>query len=875
MELKNPADENATVRKAYDQLQTYKAYIPSLFNYNTLLIASDGYEARAGSLTAGFSRFMAWKSIDGKREESRLINQLEILIKGLLNKRTVLDLIRHFTVFEKTKKEDPKTGLSTVATEKKIAGYHQYFAVNKAIESTRMAASVRGDRRCGVVWHTQGSGKSLSMVFYTGKLVLKLDNPTIVVITDRNDLDDQLFDTFAGCHQLLRQAPVQAQDREDLKKLLRVASGGIVFTTVQKFFPDEKGMEYPLLSERRNIVVIADEAHRSQYDFIDGFARHTRDALPYASFIGFTGTPIERDDRSTRSVFGDEIDIYDIEQAIADGATVRIYYESRLVHVGLDEEEREFLDDKVDKVMDVIEPWGRDRLKTKWARLEAIVGNENRIRKVATDLVNHFEQRLEVYDGKAMIVCMSRRICVDLYDEIIKLRPEWHHDDDDKGTIKIVMTGSSADPLAWQQHIRNKERRKAIGERLKDPDDPLKLVIVRDMWLTGFDAPCLHTMYVDKPMRDHNLMQAIARVNRVFRDKPGGLIVDYIGFAPDLKKALAVYTESGGTGKPTLDKAEAVAAMLEKYEIVTQILHGFDYNNYFRASTAEKLSIVLATEEFILGLPDGKERFVKNVILLSQAFALSVPDPKALAIKDEVGFFQAAKARLQKFERDGDGKTEEEVETAIKQILSKAVVTEKVIDIFDAAGIQKPEISILSDEFMAEIRGMKHKNLALELLKKILNDEIKIRARKNLIQSRTFLEGLENAIRRYQNNIISTAEVIEELIKIAKGIKEADRRGEKLNLSEDELAFYDTLEVNDSAVKILGDETLMTIARELADRVRKNTTIDWTIKENVRARLRVMVKRTLRKYGYPPDKQRKATETVIQQAEMLAGERGS
>jgi type I restriction enzyme R subunit len=665
---------------------------------------------------------------------------------------------------------------------------------------------------------------------------------------------------------------VQAQDREDLKKLLRVASGGIVFTTVQKFFPDEKGGEYPLLSERRNIVVIADEAHRSQYDFIDGFARHMRDALPNASFIGFTGTPIEREDRSTRSVFGDEIDIYDIEQAIADGATVRIYYESRLVQVGLKAEEREFLDDEVDKVMDVIEPWGKERLKTKWARLEAIVGNENRIRKVAADLVNHFEQRLEVYDGKAMIVCMSRRICVDLYNEIIKLRPQWHHDDDDKGTIKIVMTGSSADPLDWQQHIRNKERRKAIGERLKDPDDPLKLVIVRDMWLTGFDAPCLHTMYVDKPMRDHNLMQAIARVNRVFRDKTGGLIVDYIGFAPDLKKALAVYTESGGTGRPTLDKAEAVAAMMEKYEIVTQILHGFDYKKYFRASTAEKMSIVLAAEEFILGLPDGKERFVKNVILLSQAFALSVPDPKALKIKDEVGFFQAVKARLQKFEREGVGKTEEEVETAIKQILSKAVVTDKVIDIFDAAGIQKPEISILSDEFMAEIRGMKHKNLALELLKKILNDEIKIRARKNLIQSRTFLEMLENAIRRYQNNIISTAEVIEELIKIAKRIKEADRRGEKLNLSEDELAFYDALEVNDSAVKILGDETLMTIARELADQVRRNTTIDWTIKENVRARLRVMVKRTLRKYGYPPDKQRQATDTVIQQAEMMAGE---
>ena len=873
LELKNPADENATVKKAFDQLQTYKHTIPSLFNYNSILIASDGFEARAGSITSGFSRFMPWKSADGATVASHLINQMEVMIQGMLNKKTLLDLIRHFIVFEKTKKEDLKTKITTVVTEKKVAAYHQYYAVNKAIGSTKQAASVKGDKRAGVVWHTQGSGKSLSMVFYTGKLVQDLDNPTIIVLTDRNDLDDQLFDTFASSTQLLRQTPIQAESRNNLQKLLQVASGGIIFTTIQKFFP-EKGKGYPLLSERRNIVVIADEAHRSQYDFIDGFARHMRDALPNASFIGFTGTPIEKTDKNTRAVFGEYIDVYDIQQAVEDKATVRIYYESRLAKVHLKEEEKETLDEQFEEVAMAAEPvipYGKERLKSRWARLEAIVGEEKRIAQIAQDIVYHFVERDKASESKAMIVGMSRRICVELYKAVIKLRPEWEDDDDAKGIIKVIMTGSSSDQVEWQKHIRNKEKRKAIGERLKDPDDKLKLVIVRDMWLTGFDAPVLNTLYVDKPMQGHNLMQAIARVNRVYKDKQGGLIVDYIGIATDLKKALSIYTESGGKGDPTLNQEEAVVAMLEKYEVVTQMLNGFDYQKYFSAKVAEKMSIILSAQEHILKLDEGKERFIKQVVSLSQAFALSVPHPEALKIKDDVGLFQAIKARLVKFSTNGvGGKTQEDIETAIKQLVSKAVITDGVVDIFDAAGIKKPDISILSDEFMQEIKGMKHKNLALELLKKILNDEIKIRARKFLVQSRKFSEMLERAVINYQNKILTTAEVINEMIDLAKDIKEADKRGEKLNLNESEMAFYDALETNDSAVQVLGDDTLRDLAREIADKIRQNTTIDWAIKENVRAKLKVLVRRTLNKYGYPPDKQEQAVETVLKQAEMMA-----
>lgn len=885
IELKNPTDENATVQKAFTQLQNYKNAIPSLFYYNATLVASDGLDARAGTISSDISRFLAWKSSDGFKEDTATTPQIETLIKGMVSKNVLLDLIRHFIVFEKIKKEDAKTGLSSVVNIKKIAAYHQYFAVNKAIEETLRATSEQGNGKAGVVWHTQGSGKSLSMVFYTGKSVLELNNPTIVVITDRNDLDDQLFDTFASCKQLLRQEPVQAHNRENLKELLRVAGGGIIFTTIQKFFPEDGSANFDLLSERKNIIVIADEAHRSQYGFGAkttekngeiitkyGFAKYLRDALPHASFIGFTGTPIEKEDASTPAVFGNYVDVYDIAQAVEDGATVRIYYESRLAKVHLRPEEAAKLDEEVEAITEGEESTAKEKAKAKWAQLEAIVGHRDRLKIVATDLVDHFEKRREAFEGKGMVVCMSRRIAVELYEEIIKIRPDWHNKDLSKGAIKVVMTSSSSDPENWQIHSTTKQDRKAIGERFKDESDELKLVIVRDMWLTGFDVPCLHTMYVDKPMRGHNLMQAIARVNRVFKDKPGGLIVDYIGIASDLKTALATYTASGGQGAPTLDQNEAVAAMLEKFEIVEQMFNGFDYKKYFSADTRAKLTIILEAQEHILGLEDGKNRYTKQVALLSQAFALSVPNLKAMEIKDEVGFFQAVKARLTKFEPTGTGKSDAEIETAIRQIVDKAVVSEGIVDVFDAAGIKKPDISILSDEFLAEIQGMERKNLALELLKKLLNDEIKLRMRKNFIQSRKLSEMLESAIKKYQNNLLTAAQVIEELVKLAKDIRESDKRGEALNLRDDELAFYDALANNDSAKEVLGDKQLAAIAIEVFRSVKGNATIDWTLKESVRARLRRDVKRILNRYGYPPDQQLIATENILKQAELMADE---
>ncbi len=918
IELKNPNDENATVKKAYTQLQNYKSAVPSLFNYNTVLVSSDGLDAKAGSLTAGWSRFMAWKSIDGSTESAFNIPQIEVLIKGMLKPEILLDLVKHFTVFEKDKKEDANTGLTTVETVKKIASYHQFYAVRKAVESTLaavgkelktkepdapylLAAEEResfGSGKIGVIWHTQGSGKSLSMVFYTGKIILVLDNPTVIVITDRNDLDDQLFETFAGSKQLLRQEPTQAQDREDLKNKLKVAGGGIVFTTIQKFFPEDGSQTYDLLSNRKNIVVIADEAHRSHYGFKAktrqkdneaitsfGFAKYIRDALPNASFIGFTGTPVEKEDASTPAVFGNYIDIYDIEQAIEDGATVPIYYESRLVKVQLKKEDIEKIDDELDSITEKEEEYATEKAKAKWTQLEAIVGDPDRIQTVAEDLLEHFEKRQQVFlfQGKAMIVTMSRRIAVDLYNEIIKLRPNWHSNDKDKGKIKIVMTASSSDPESWQQFKTTKKERKQFAERFKDTDDELQLVIVRDMWLTGFDVPCLHTMYVDKPMRGHSLMQAIARVNRVFKDKPGGLIVDYLGIATELKTALSNYTQSGGKGTPTLNQEEAVVLMLEQFEVVNQMFDltaqrdsaqagGFDYQIYFNADTRLKLQIILEAQEHILSLEDGKNRFNRNVDKLSKAFALSVPDDRAMDIKDEVGFFQAVKARLVKFTPTSGGRTDEQIDSAIRQIVSEAIVTDGVIDVFGAAGIKKPDISILSDEFMKEVKGMERKNLAVELLKKLLNDEIKTRMKKNHIQSKKLSEMLDNAIKRYISNQITTVEVIDELIKLAKEIKEADARGEAFGLTSDESAFYDSLADNKSARDILGDDQLRDIARILVEKVKKNTTIDWTIKESVRAKLRVLVKRTLRKYGYPPDLQKIATENILKQAELLAEE---
>ena len=882
IELKNSAAENATVWSAFQQLQTYQAQVPALFATNAVLVASDGVQARIGSLAAGKEWFKPWRTISGREDAPSHQAELQVMLEGVFEKRRFLDLLRHFIVFE-----DAGGGKLT----KKMAGYHQFHAVNVAVEETlRAAQSVAaeprgrydagqrpggepGDRRVGVVWHTQGAGKSLTMAFYAGRVILHpaMANPTLVVLTDRNDLDDQLFGTFARCRDLLRQPPVQAADRADLRAKLAVASGGVVFTTIQKFFPEERGDRHPVLSNRRNIVVIADEAHRSQYDFVDGFARHMRDALPHASFVGFTGTPIEKADANTRAVFGDYISIYDIQRAVYDGATVPIYYESRLAKLELKASERPKIDPEFEEATEGEEVERKEKLKSKWAQLEAVVGSENRIKLIARDLVEHFENRLAVMDGKAMVVVMSRRIAVELYRELALLRPEWAIEDDEAGALKVVMTGSASDPLDWQPHIRNKPRREALANRFRNPKDPFRIVIVRDMWLTGFDAPSLHTMYVDKPMRGHGLMQAIARVNRVFRDKPGGLVVDYLGLADELKQALATYTEAGGTGETALDQAEAVALMLEKYEVCRGLFHGFDWSRWVSGTPQDRLSLLPAAQEHILKEKDGKARLLRAVTELSQAFALAVPHAEALRIRDDVGFFQAVRAVLAK-NTPGERKTDEELDLAIRQIISKAVVSDEVIDIFAAAGLKKPDISILSDEFLAEVRGMPQRNLAVELLQKLLKGEIRTRAKRNVVQSRSFADLLEQSVRKYQNRAIETAQVIEELIQLAKDMRAAAARGEELGLSDEELAFYDALETNDSAVKVLGDETLRMIARELVETVRKNVKIDWTVREDVRAQLRVLVKRILRKYGYPPDKQEKATQTVLEQAALLSAD---
>lgn len=912
IELKNAADENATIESAYRQIETYKQQIPSLFTYNELIIISDGLEARAGSLSAGFSRFTAWKSEDGENIASPLMSQLEVLINGMLEKDTLLDIIRSFTVFEKQKAEDLKTGITTIKTVKKIAAYHQYYAVNKAVESTLRATGINqggdrvaespanfgfktvkeqavGDHRAGVVWHTQGSGKSLSMVFYTGKIVQRLNNPTVVVITDRNDLDDQLFDTFAGSRQLLRQTPVQAENREHLKSLLKVQSGGVIFTTIQKFQP-ETGNVYEQLTDRCNVIVIADEAHRTQYGFkaktVDvkneadevigsevkyGFAKYLRDALPNATYLGFTGTPIESTDINTPAVFGNYIDVYDIAQAVEDGATVRIFYESRLAKVALSDEGRKLVEE-LDKELDTETMDDVQKAKAKWTQLEALIGSPNRIKNIAADIVQHFEERQKVFEGKAMIVAMSRRIAAALYEEIVRLRPEWHSDDLSKGAIKVVMTSSASEGPEIAKHHTTKEQRHALAERMKDPTDELKLVIVRDMWLTGFDAPCLHTLYIDKPMQGHNLMQAIARVNRVYKDKPGGLVVDYLGIASDLKKALSFYSDSGGKGNPTLQQEQAVALMQEKLEVIEQMLHGLDYQQYFTATTSGKLSWILKTEDFVLGLEDGKKRFVNEVTALGKAFAIAIPNEQAMDVKDEVAFFQAVKARLCKFSERGTGHTDEEIETTIRQVIDKALVSEKVIDIFDAAGIKKPDISILSEEFLMELKGMEHKNIAMEVLRKLLEDEIKARSKYNVVEGQSLMEMLDRSITRYHNKVITAAEVIEELIKLSKTIVEKDEDAKKMGLSTYEYAFYTAVANNESAKELMGKDKLRELAVVLTETIRKNASIDWTIKENVRAKMKVAVKRLLRRYGYPPDMQLLATETVLKQAEKIAEE---
>ncbi|HFA50375.1 MAG TPA: type I restriction endonuclease subunit R [Bacteroidetes bacterium] len=871
IELKNATNERADTVAAFNQIETYKKEIPVLFAPVAFSVISDYWFAQAGTLSSGYKRFMEWKSKDGdlivdvdEDRSNRSRAELPYLIEGMLRPDRLLDLLRHFIVFEKTRDK----------TSKKLAAYHQYFAANRAIETTIAASRPTGDKRAGVVWHTQGSGKSLSMVFYTGKLVLEqaMNNPTIVVLTDRNDLDQQLFETFGNCQQLLRQTPVQAETRVHLRELLQVASGGVVFTTIQKFFPEKQGDTYPTLSERDNIVVVADEAHRSQYDFIDGYARHMRDALPNASFIGFTGTPIEKTDADTRAVFGEYVHIYDIQQAVEDGATVRIYYESRLAKIELDEEVHALMDSEIEQLTEGQETAGTYQKYLEWTSKEAIIGSERRLRRVAQDLVEHFEKRTEILPGKAMIVCMSRRICVALHDKIKAIRPDWYSPKDSEGKIKVIMTGSASDPLDWQEHIRNKPRRKAIGDRLKDPGNPLQLVIVRDMWLTGFDAPPLHTLYVDKPMGGHNLMQAIARVNRVFKDKTGGLVVDYIGIAQDLKNALSVYTDSGGKGQPAYDKSAAVDKMIELYEVVVYMFNGhFKYKKYFALDQAkDRLDFTADAVEFIMGLEDGPQRFKQTVTRLSQAFGLANPHEEADKIRDELAFFQAMRSRIAKLTRKEGLEKDQAIETAIRQIVSQALISDEVIDIFDAAGIEKPEISILSDEFLEDIRNMKRKNTALELLRRLLNEQLKTSFSANVIQMKKFSELLADSVRRYQNNLISTAEALQEAIDFAHSIKDAMKRGEKLGLREDELAFYDALHVSETAEAVLGDKVLREIALELVESLKKSVTIDWNIKESVQAGIRIRIKRILRRHKYPPDASAKAVQAVMEQTEVLA-----
>ena len=872
LEFKNTRDESATIEKAYTQLQTYAKQLTRLFAYNALLVISDGVGARLGVVGAPFERFQPWKTVSGREV---LPESLDTLIGGALNPAALLDLIRHFVVYE-------QDGVDVV---KKVAAYHQYHAVLLAVRKTVEASRRGGDQRGGVVWHTQGSGKSLTMVFYAGKLAVQpeLANPTLVVLTDRNDLDDQLFGTFSRCAGLLRQVPEQVSARSELRaKLGERAAGGVVFTTIQKFLPEEKGDTFPTLSERRNIIVIADEAHRSQYglrakvdaqtgDLSYGFAKHIRDALPGATFLGFTGTPIESGDADTRAIFGDYIDIYDVQRAVADGATVPIYYESRLVRIKPDDAAWDTLDTQFDEITEDEEVASREKLKTKWAALEALVGAPERIRLLAADLVGHFEARQEVMQGKGMIVGMSRRICVALYDEVVRLHPEWAGVGDKEGVIKVVMTGSANDDPAWQDHIRSKARNKEIADHFREAGSDLKLVIVRDMWLTGFDVPSLHTMYLDKPMHGHNLMQAIARVNRVFRDKPGGLVVDSLGLARSLREALGVYASGGGQGRPALDVEAALDFMQEKLDVVRGILHGFDYADFTGGTNTERVGLIVNAQDFILGKRERvKERFVHEVLQLGKAYALAMPHPDALAVREEIVFLQTVRAALSKQDVRHSVQARHDVNAAIQQLVEHAVAPEGVIDVFAAAGLKRPNLGVLSEDFLAEMRNMPQKNLAVELLEKLLRDEVRTRGHKNAVQSRAFSDKLEEAIHRYQNRSIETAQVIEELLDLARQMREAQKRGEGLNLSEDEIAFYDALEINDSAVKVLGDAQLRDIAREIAETVRNNSGVDWHLREQARANLRRLVKRVLRKHGYPPDKQEQASQTVIEQAELFA-----
>ncbi|MEN9359806.1 MAG: hypothetical protein RL095_1341 [Verrucomicrobiota bacterium] len=897
IELKNAVDENTTIWDAYKQVQTYKQELPGLLGYNEVLVLSDGFQARIGSLTANQEWFKVWRTIEGDKEAPKTALEAEILIRGVFDKSRFVELVRHFVTFE----EDPDSG----RVHKIIAAYHQFHAVKAAVSETvrasglaklwdksevaevagtawagRMNSGKDGDRRAGVVWHTQGSGKSFSMLFYAARVIAQpeMRNPTVVVLTDRNDLDDQLFGQFLRCHEILRQKPQQADDRNHLRELLQVASGGVIFSTMQKFRP-EKGERMPCLSERSNIVVIADEAHRSQYDLIDGLARNLRDALPQASFIGFTGTPIESSDANTRAIFGDYISIYDIQRAVSDGATVPIYYESRIAKLALNQAELPKIDEEFDEITEGEEETEKQKLKSKWAAIEALVGSPKRLDLIAADLIAHYEKRSEAVEGKAMVVCMSRTICVELYEALIRLRPEWASAKDDnleeeRGkdcVVKIVMTGSADDGPEWQAHIRNKQRRRELASRFKDSKDPFRIVLVRDMWLTGFDAPCLSTMYADKPMRGHGLMQAIARVNRVFRDKPGGLVVDYLGLADQLKQALATYTESGGKGTPQIDTAQAIAVMEEKHGVICDLLHGFDWSAWAGGKPAQQLALIPPAQEHVLGLEKGKERFCALVTELSRAFALCAASEAAAEIRDDLAFFQAVKAQLAK--TSVSERSPDELNRAVRQLVSSAIMADEgIIDVFTAAGLKKPDISILSDKFLTEVRGLKHKNVAAELLAKLLKGEVKSYSRQNLVKSQQFSDMLQKTLNAYHNRAIATHEVLEELIKLAKEIDEATKRGQELGLNSDELAFYDALAANESALQAMKSDDLKVIAAELVTAVRKNVTIDWERREGARAQIRLLVKKILKRHGFPPDLAEESTKLVLQQAEVLCAE---
>lgn len=886
VELKNAAGENATVEAAFDQLQTYKAQIPSLFRTNGVLVISDGLTARVGSLTADQERFMPWRSVTGEHGDFAPSgpHELDTLLRGVFDQKHLLSLMRDFTVFA-----DKGDGPFKI-----VGGYHQFFGATKALASAVEASSPEGDRRIGVIWHTQGSGKSLLMAFLGGLLVRseELENPTLLVLTDRNDLDDQLFGTFGMCKDLIRQTPEQADSRDELRRLLQRSSGGVIFTTMQKFAPERGEERFAELTDRSNVIVIADEAHRSQYGFdakLDektgvrryGHAHYVRQALPNASFIGFTGTPIEGADKSTRAVFGEDIDVYDITRAVEDGATVPIYYESRLARIELDADQKPLIDSEIEQILEDSSLSEQEKAKAKWASVEALVGADKRMRQVASDLVEHLEARLEGMSGKAMAVCMSRRICVSLYKHITELRPDWHSEDDTKGAIKIVMTGSASDPLDWQPHIRNKKGRDDLAKRARDPDDPLKLVIVRDMWLTGFDAPCMHTMYVDKPMRGHNLMQAIARVNRVFRDKPGGLIVDYIGIFQNLKTALAEYSESD-QDRTGIDEEQAIAILAEKLDVVRGMFHGLDYSLGIVGEPAERLVALADAIDWVLKKQDEaaarvegedskakeRQRFQLAVVELGKAFALASASDFARDVKEEVGFFQAVRSAIVKSSPNAKLNSRSK-QFAIEQLIDASVSNAEIVDILSAAGLQSPDISILSDEFLMEMQNMDRKNLALDALQKLLNGEIKSRAKRNVVQSKAFSERLEEAVARYHSNAISTVEMIQELINLANEIKSAADRGAEEGLSDDELAFYDALAQNQSAVEVMGNEQLRIIAHELLENMKSNATVDWHKKESARAKMRILVRRILKKFGYPPDLAKAAVRTVIAQAEAV------